>query len=205
MKFSSTVLLALSTMLLAGCSSHAASHVSEPKQSYVSPSTTSASTEKAVIQKSTQNYHQYLKSKYDIAFNLSDDWETKAVKVYPNGYAKFYVPKGQSNYAQSIIFHYFKEEKITPKQFFTKAKEVTAQLNCKVEKTNIKKLDKNFVVFEITSQQCPTIHDLLQVYKAFGMSDGLYTLSYRAKLKNTSKEDRSSISMNIENAKIVEK
>lgn len=153
----------------------------------------------------SNQYERYLKSDYDIAFNLPSDWQISSVKVHPNGWAKFFAPKAQTDHAQSVIVHFFKDEKATPTQFVERAKQITARLNCKVDRYNIKEVQKDSVTFTVTNTQCETIHDLIQVFKIFEMPDGLYTISYKAKIKATSAQDISQMSAIVENAKIIKK
>lgn len=182
---------AFSMLLLVGCSSHGNS---------AKPQITNTKTDL-----SSGSYQRYLKSDYDIAFNLPKNWNLTSVRVHPNGFAKFYEPKSQKEKAQSVVVHYFKDEKATPEQFVARAKEVTAKLNCKVDEAHVKTMQKNSVTFTVINKQCASIHDLIQVYKVFEMPDGLYTISYKAKIKTTSATDVAQMSRIVENAKIVKR
>ncbi len=203
MKISNFVLMVSFSCLLTACGT--TTKINQNNNQTTTVKKVESATPAQTQPKVTETYKDYLTSEYDFDVNLPDDWKMAKVKVYPNGYAKFYNPTTETNNNQRLVVHFFKDEKTTPQAFFEKAKAVTAQLKCEVEKSKVKQINADTVTFGVTSQKCPSTHDLIQIYKAFVMPDGLYTITYRAKLKNTAKEQIANMSRNVENAEIIPK
>jgi hypothetical protein len=123
-------------------------------------------------------------AKNKVLFQLpaSQKWELVSVEQDANGYAKSYrsmSAKGSSA-DQSFYINYGRNIRTPLLEAMHEVVGSMASTGCKHTGAKMIKLEKSFLIFSASADQCITGRSISQVFKVFNMEDGQYSIVYSA-------------------------